>query len=281
MTKSIWSLFFLTIPVLGTLIFGLAYCGWPPFEGAWLPKNINPRAATIDHLFVLVLYLTGSVFLLVGLLFVWAIWSRPLPDSAISNNQCAKSPLEKKPRLSEGQIEWGLFGILFCLLLGLILYQTSIWSATTGYKPIANDETNQKQSPPNKTRLQQSFARITARQFEWDIRYAGVDGLLDTEDDVLTTNFLLLPKGELVVLELRSQDVIHSFFAPNFRIKQDILPGRTHYIWFEATEEGKYEFLCAELCGWGHFKMAGELHVVTAEESKEWLTRGGINKDPL
>jgi cytochrome c oxidase subunit 2 len=74
-----------------------------------------------------------------------------------------------------------------------------------------------------------------------------------------------------VVFNLRSRDVIHSFFVPQFRLKQDALPGHTIPVWFNATEEGAYDLVCAELCGWGHYKMAGRVRVVSQTEYDQWL----------
>ena len=84
------------------------------------------------------------------------------------------------------------------------------------------------------------------------------------------------------MFHLRSRDVIHSFFVPQFRLKQDALPGHTIPVWFKADKLGVYDLVCAELCGWGHYKMAGRVRVVTQEEfdkrmadmSKHWFDNG-------
>ena len=88
--------------------------------------------------------------------------------------------------------------------------------------------------------------------------------------------------NEKIVFNLRSRDVIHSFFVPQFRLKQDALPGHTIPVWFEAVKEGEYDLICAELCGWGHYKMAGRVKVVSREEfdaflgelKAEWFSNG-------
>ncbi len=97
------------------------------------------------------------------------------------------------------------------------------------------------------------------------IRYAGPDGLLGTEDDLHTVNDLRMVKDEPVTILLKSQDVIHSFFLPQMRIKQDAVPGLTIPVWFDSDRAGQYELVCAELCGWGHYKMRG---TVTIYESR-------------
>jgi cytochrome c oxidase subunit 2 len=65
--------------------------------------------------------------------------------------------------------------------------------------------------------------------------------------------------------------VLHSFFVPAFRLKQDALPGMTIPVWFNATKTGSYDLICAELCGWGHYKMAGRVHVLEQSEFDTWL----------
>jgi cytochrome c oxidase subunit 2 len=79
-----------------------------------------------------------------------------------------------------------------------------------------------------------------------------------------------VPGNKPVRVNLKSQDVIHSFFVPNFRIKQDAVPGREIGAWFDATKPGKYEWPCAELCGFGHSGMKGWIYVHTAEEYAKW-----------
>jgi cytochrome c oxidase subunit II len=73
-----------------------------------------------------------------------------------------------------------------------------------------------------------------------------------------------------VRLHITANDVIHSFFIPNLRFKQDAVPGRTILGWFEATKPGKYELPCAELCGFGHSGMKGWLFVHTPEDYQKW-----------
>jgi cytochrome c oxidase subunit 2 len=65
--------------------------------------------------------------------------------------------------------------------------------------------------------------------------------------------------------------VLHSFFLPNFRIKQDVVPGMRQAVWFQAEEEGEFDIVCAELCGWGHYKMKGRITIESREEYEAWL----------
>jgi cytochrome c oxidase subunit 2 len=109
--------------------------------------------------------------------------------------------------------------------------------------------------------LKPPLARVTGRQFEWRIAYAGEDQKLGTQDDVHTVNDLHVPVNEEVVLQIESQDVLHSFFLPHMRVKQDLVPGMKQFVWFQANKTGAYDIVCAELCGWGHYKMRGRLTV--------------------
>ena len=115
------------------------------------------------------------------------------------------------------------------------------------------------------------LAEVTGRQFEWHIRYPGPDGIFHTRDDLQTVNDLHVPVDEDVLLVIKSQDVLHSFFLPNLRQKQDVVPGMKQYMWFKALKPGQYDIVCAELCGWGHYKMKGELTVESREEFDTWL----------
>jgi cytochrome c oxidase subunit 2 len=112
---------------------------------------------------------------------------------------------------------------------------------------------------------------VTARQFEWRLRYPGADGVIGTPDDIHHVNDLHIPVDTDVMVHLKSMDVLHSFFLPNLRIKQDAVPGHVIPVWFRAKETGTFDLVCAELCGWGHYKMKGRLTVQSRPEYEDWL----------
>jgi cytochrome c oxidase subunit 2 len=112
---------------------------------------------------------------------------------------------------------------------------------------------------------------VTAKQFNWDITYPGPDGQFGTADDKTIENDLNVPVNEVVRLKLMSKDVIHSFFIPVMRFKQDMLPGREIWQWFEATKTGRWEIPCAELCGFGHSGMLGHITVHSADDYAKWV----------
>ena len=149
------------------------------------------------------------------------------------------------------------------------------------------------------------LVEVTGEQFAWNIHYAGPDGKFgrtdiklidaqsnplgldrndpDAKDDVTTTNQLFLPVNKPIIVQLRSKDVIHSFGVPEFRVKQDAVPGLTIPIWFipnvttaemrtrTGNAEFQYEIACAQLCGLGHAKMRGFVTVQTAAEFQKWM----------
>lgn len=103
---------------------------------------------------------------------------------------------------------------------------------------------------------------INAKQWMWKASH---------ENGARELGTLHVPVGQPVKLYMESQDVIHSFFVPAFRLKQDVVPGRTTITWFNTTEPGTYELLCAEYCGTGHSRMRGEVVVMTPDDFARWL----------
>jgi cytochrome c oxidase subunit 2 len=87
-------------------------------------------------------------------------------------------------------------------------------------------------------------------------------------------NELHVPVGRIVRLTMTSQDVIHSFFLPEFRIKQDVVPGRYTTEWFKAEKPGTYHLFCSEYCGTSHSRMEGHVIVMNATDYQDWLSRG-------
>ena len=112
---------------------------------------------------------------------------------------------------------------------------------------------------------------VMAQQWMWNFRYAGEDGLFNTDDDVTTTNDLRIPVNKKVVFQILSKDVIHSLFFPNARRKVDAIPGRLTRMWFEPVKTGTYDIACAEMCGTYHYRMQAKLKVYSQEDFDEWI----------
>lgn len=102
---------------------------------------------------------------------------------------------------------------------------------------------------------------IIAKQWMWEMQYP---------DGRRLTNELVVPKGKPVKLIMTSKDVIHSFFVPNFRIKQDVIPNTFTSLWFTATEVGEQPIFCAEYCGAAHSGMLGKVKVLEPEDFEAW-----------
>lgn len=103
---------------------------------------------------------------------------------------------------------------------------------------------------------------VVAKQWMWKVQHPEGQREIDT---------LHVPAGRPVKLVMTSQDVIHSFYVPAFRVKQDVLPGRYTTLWFEATRAGEYPLLCAEFCGTGHSRMKGRVIALPPEAYARWL----------
>ncbi|MCG3205105.1 MAG: Alternative cytochrome c oxidase subunit 2 [Elusimicrobia bacterium] len=141
------------------------------------------------------------------------------------------------------------------------------------------------------TAMESNVVELVAEQYAWGFQYSGDDGLfakrdpkqissgntigLDAndpngKDDYVSINELHVPLGKPTLLYMSSKDVIHSFFVPEFRVKQDVVPGMRVPLWFEPTKTGRFEIGCAQLCGLGHYRMRGEVVVHTPEEFEVW-----------
>lgn len=118
---------------------------------------------------------------------------------------------------------------------------------------------------------------VNAHQWTWDARHPGEDGRFGTPDDVVTPDDVRVPVGVPVILQLASTDVIHSLYLPNFRVKQDAVPGTVTRLTFQAKAPGEYEIACAQHCGPNHYKMRGVLTVLTPQAYRGWLAAAGAD----
>ena len=247
-----WSLLFLMVPVLGVLAFVFAASpDSKPFLDHWLPLNINEQGYVIDDLFMFILYLTGVIFIITGVLLFRFLWKY----DAANNSE----PVKYVHGNHSLEIIWSILPAI--TLLFIAIYQMDAWAEHKMRRPLLEDGS-----------LKPALAQVTARQFEWRIRYAGPDEQIGTPDDIHVVNELHVPVDEDVVLQVQSEDVLHSFFLPNLRIKQDLVPGMRQFSWFHANQGGIYDLVCAELCGWGHYKMRGRLVVESREDFDAWLS---------
>ena len=247
-----WSLLFLMVPIFGVGIFVWAMAGWWPMYGHWLPENVNAHGGVIDSLFMFILVLTGVIFLATTLVMFWFMWR-------YDGGKVAE-PVTYTHGSHTLEVVWSILPA--ATLVFIAIYQMDAWADAKMRRPTLP---NGQVKPP--------LAEITGRQFEWRIRYAGEDGQVGTADDIQLANDLHLPVNEEIVLSIKSADVLHSFFLPNMRVKQDVVPGMKQFIWFQPTRSAVFDIVCAELCGWGHYKMRGRVTIEPREKFDVWLAQ--------
>ena len=209
----------------------------------WLPEAVTTTAPEIDRLFYLVLGITGAVFVLVQGTLVWFLVRYRRRDGRRAAYLHGNVAVE---------IVWTVIPTF--ILIFLAFHSQRVWARVRGTPP-----------PPDLE------IEVTGEQFAWNVRYAGADGVFNSADDITTINQLHLPVHQTVLVHLKSKDVIHSFFVPQFRMKQDAVPGLTSRLWVSATKTGNFEIACAELCGLGHYRMRGFLVIETPEAFRSWL----------
>jgi cytochrome c oxidase subunit 2 len=226
------------------------------------------------HIFMFILFIGWGAF------FVFALFRFRKSRNPVANYAAVKSH-------ASSYLEVGVLVVEMVLLFG---FSIPLWAARVDRVPSESEAL---------------VVYVTGEQFAWNFRYAGPDGafgktdikLIDIQgnplgvdrsdpaakDDVTTLNQLYLPVNKPIIVKLRSKDVIHSFNVPEFRVKQDAIPGLTIPIWFVPnittvdmrTRLGKpefqYEIACAQLCGLGHYRMRGFVTVLTTEEFQKWM----------
>ena len=321
-----WSLLFGGVMTAATiLVIATPLVGWG------LPKNVSSYGPAVDNLFHFILFITGLFFLLTEALLVYFMFvyaGVPGKKEHVVGHHYAE---EKVFRASffknlarpvtvlihdQHRLELAWSIVPGIILLIIAVTQIHTWL-----------EIKDRNWMPKPGELPQQI-EVSARQFEWRMRYPSAErmksweenpALADDfrprryfdqergqwinnygqqEDDIHTVNEVHVWQKNRVLIHLGTRDVIHSFYLPNLRLKQDALPGKIIPVWFEATdfntkfneETGQWEdgydpdkgtwgnsdriweLACAELCGWGHYKMQGKLYVhETKEDFLKWL----------
>ena len=215
---------------------------------SWLlPPGSGVFAGEIDRIYYLILVITGIAFVIVELGLVWfLIKYRARPGQQVQYTHGS----------TRAEVVWTSITAVTVVILGLL--SGGVWNHVKGRNSV----------PPNAIPI-----RVHVKQFEWNFTYPGPDGKFDTPDDVTLRNQLHVPVDQPVVVYLNAEDVIHSFFIPSFRLKQDAVPGMHIRAWFQATKPGVFELGCAELCGLGHYRMRAVVTVHTPEDYRQWLAQ--------
>lgn len=266
-----------TIMLLALLVFGLwswvDYDYWllgpsPAHYTWWWPEEFSTIGQEIDGLFYLIAVMVAVMFVITmgGLvLFTWK-YSAKRQDKAVFSHGSHKLEL--------------LWTAVPAGLLLIIAFSQMSTFAEIQFASATQDEEG------NDLPI---HCEIWASQFDWRFRYPGKDGRFGTNDDFESPYELVLPLNEnaegdakKLVFLLRSRDVLHSFFVPHLRFKRDAVPGMTQRIWLGIDdeqmeevlanrEEKSFDIICAELCGWGHYKMSGRVRVLPQDQYDAWV----------
>ena len=249
----------LVLVALGSVLFHILSPWW------WTPIASNWRY--IDDTIIITFWITGGVFTAILLFMAYCVFRfRHQP-----RRRAAYEPENKK-------LEWWLTIVTAVGVGAMLTPGLFVWAQFVTVPEGASE------------------AEAIGQQWQWSFRLPGEDGRLgksdtqyissdnplglnpndrDARDDVVIEGGedLHLPLGKPVKLLLRSIDVVHSFYVPEFRTKMDLLPGMVTYVWFIPTRTGTFEILCAELCGTGHFGMRGKVVVQEESEYQAWLRK--------
>lgn len=217
---------------------GLAAFGTPLAAFAAVTSGISNPADGYNHLFAHVVADITVIGVIFGLGAAWLLWTYR-----------AKSPddVGSGPSLTIAQ------SIALALVPAVVFMADDFFLAANGWVLFKNQRT----VPLNALEIQ-----LTANQFYWDFDYG---------NGVTTSNEIKVPVGRPVVLRMTSNDVIHSFFIPDFRIKEEVVPGRKTYEWFIADKPGRTLATCAEFCGIGHPQMPAFIEAVPQAEFDAWM----------
>src|SRR6266850_854558 len=254
----------------------------------WFPTAISAHAPALDRQFLITIIVVGISFTAAQVGLGWMVWK--YRDTGKPGDRALYT--HGSNRL---EVVWTV--ITAVIFISLAVMGQSVW---------ANLRLND--APPGSYSVE-----VVAQQFQWNFHYPGKDNVygrtdpkliddaalnfvgLDETDpnakDDSVTAALAIPVNRPVELRLRSKDVIHNFWVPPLRFKQDLVPGMEIKVHFTATKVGKYELACAELCGQLHFKMKSymlvlpddELRALTALPQEQFQTRMGelLAKYPL
>lgn len=251
----------------------------PTWRSLWLPPNYSSYGEEVDHLYYWIFWITMITFVVVEGAMLWFCF------------KYKKDPA-RKAFYSHGshklEVAWTVIPAVILVALGVL--SSSTWAK------IKNP------ADPSYPKEFKTTIDILAQQFAWNVHYWGSDGKSGTDDDFTIKNVLNVPfedagpdgvvqfeEEENVLIKLTSQDVIHSFFAPVLRIKQDAVPGYIVNVWFDvrratlvgpdghyatdplADDDEVYEVACAELCGPEHSSMRARMKAMPRAEWEKWV----------
>ncbi len=253
--------------VLGLVIWliTLASVGMFVSKHWWFPESISEHGGAVDRQFTITILVVGISFAAAQIGLGWVVWK--YRDSSAATRATYS---HGNNRL---EVVWTV--VTAVIFISLAVMGQRVWAALHLHAAPAGSYT----------------VEVVAQQFSWNFHYHGKDnvfgrtdpkliddsalnyvGLDDTDpnakdDSVVST--LVVPVNRPIELILKSKDVTHSFFVPQLRFKQDLVPGMAIPVHFTVTRTGKYELACAELCGMNHYKMKSYMLVLPENEFNE------------
>jgi cytochrome c oxidase subunit 2 len=267
---------FLAIAIWVTAATVVCFFTWSKW---WLPEAVSAHAAAVDRQFDLTLAIIGAGFILTHTALGLAVW-----------RYRAKNGERAAGSQGNARIKFALAALVAVVFIGLAVTGQRVWA-----------ELGLNREAPGAVRVE-----VVAQQFAWNFRYPGPDGRfgrtdphlyndadnsigarpgplgIDSRDaagkDDVVSPLMVVPVNRPISARLRSKDVIHDFYVPALRLKQDAVPGMQISINFTATKEGRYEIACAELCGQFHHQMRAYLEVRSQAEYENWLKERSVSR---
>lgn len=247
----------LILLVIGSVLFN--------FLTPWTFTPVASNWGSIDDTIILTFAITGVVTLAIAIFMIYAIIKyRTRPG------------LKAKYQPENKKLEWWLIGLSSIGIIGMLAPGLIVYNDYVTVPENAHE-----------------FEAV-GQQWRWTFRYPGDDGVFGTseprfidgqnplglnpvdpngqDDRIILSNEVYVPLGRPIKALLRSVDVLHDFYVPQIRSKMDLVPGIVSWFWFEPTVAGRYEILCAELCGVGHYNMRGHMVIAEEDEFQEWLS---------
>ncbi len=236
---------------------GAALASPQPESGLGMPHDASRDGHRIDWLIEVTMFFVVILFVV---MCVWMLWA------CLKHDKNHKAEYDHGNSAKQVRFAATLSALIFFVVDGNLWVNSTIDVNSTFWNFAGVEQ------DPNVLRLE-----INAHQWAWDARYAGDDKKFNTADDIVVLNDIMVPVDTPVTLQLASVDVIHSFYLPNFRVKQDAMPGMINRMWFIAKETGQFDIGCAQHCGTNHYKMKGLLTVLSKEDYAKWAAAASKN----